>query len=57
MGVEQVEYILNQTEMSTIVCSGQYAEKIIQMKSEGMAAHVNNLILMEGEQINDEKRL
>ena len=56
MGVEQVEYILNQTELTSIVCAGAYAEKIIKMKSEGMATHVRDLILMEGETISDEMR-
>lgn len=49
MGIEQVEYILNQTEMTTIVCAAQYAEKLIKMKADGMATHVTDLVLMEGE--------
>ena len=53
MGVEQVEYILNQTEMTTVVCARAYAEKIITMKSEGMAQFITDLILMEGEPFED----
>ena len=40
MGVEQVDYILNQTQMTTIVCSKDYAEKIAKMRSEGGASQV-----------------
>ena len=32
MGVVSLEYILNQTEMTTIVCSGEYIMKIVEMK-------------------------
>ena len=32
MGVVSLEYILNQTEMTTIVCSGEYIMKIVDMK-------------------------
>ena len=54
MGVEQVEFILKQTEMTSIVCAGQYAEKIIDMAGNGMAQHIRNIVLMEGESVSDE---
>jgi long-subunit acyl-CoA synthetase (AMP-forming) len=56
MGVEQVDYILNQTELTTIVCAGQYAEKLIKMKSKSMASKVTALILMDGETIEQSSR-
>jgi len=37
MGTSAVEFILNQTEMTTIICSGFYVGKLVQMKSDGMA--------------------
>ena len=37
MGTSSVEFILNQTEMTSIICSGEYIEKIVNMKKDGMA--------------------
>jgi len=54
MGAEQVEYILNQTEMTSIVCAAEYAKKIIKMKKEGMAAHITSIVLMTGESLDAE---
>ena len=45
MSVEQVDFILNQTEMSTIVCTADYAKKLIDMKKSGKAVYVNALIV------------
>lgn len=45
MSVDQVDFILNQTEMSTIVCTADYAKKLIDMKKSGKAVHVNALIV------------
>ena len=47
MGPESVDFILNQTEMSSIVVSAVYAAKIIQMKKDGLAGYIKNLILMD----------
>ena len=46
MSVEQVDFILNQTEMTTLVVTPDYAKKIITMKSQGLAQHVQNLIVV-----------
>ena len=35
MGADQVEFILNQTEMSTIVCAPEFIAKVVQMKKDG----------------------
>lgn len=45
MAKEQVDYILNQTEMRTVVCSNVYARKLIEMKKDGMAQHLTGLII------------
>jgi long-chain acyl-CoA synthetase len=47
MGQKQVDYILNQTEMCTILCSSQYLPKIIDMKKVGLAGMVKNLVMMD----------
>lgn len=47
MGPEQVDYILNQTEMPTVVCSLDYAQKLIKMKRENMATMLRNLIVVD----------
>ena len=47
MSVENVEFIFNQTEMTTVVCTIDYAKKIIAMKDQEQAAHIANLIIMD----------
>ena len=47
MGEGQVDFILNQTEMRTILCSGQYLDKVKAMKEKGLAGHVKNLIMID----------
>merc|ERR1719350_186184 len=47
MGPEQVDYILNQTEMPTVVCSPDYAQKLIKMKQENMASYLKALIVVD----------
>ena len=32
MSAEQVDFILNQTEMRTLVCTADYAAKLVDMK-------------------------
>jgi long-chain acyl-CoA synthetase len=47
MGTSSVEFILNQTEMTSIICSGDYIEKIVNMKKDGMAQHIKNLVTID----------
>lgn len=47
MGQEQVDFILKQTEMQTILCSAQYLGKVIDMKKAGLATFIKNLIMMD----------
>lgn len=56
MGVSQVDFILNQTEMSTIVGTLNYAKKVLDMKKNGQATHIKNLVLVGESQVpNDVK--
>jgi len=45
MSAEQVNFILNQTELTSLVCTDDYANKIIAMKKDGKAAHITSLIV------------
>ena len=44
MGAAQMDFILNQTEMTTVVCAAEYIPKFIQMKSDGLAGTVKNIV-------------
>ena len=54
MGVDQVEFILNQTEMSTIFCTVPYAKKTLTMKQSGKASGIENLVLMDCDTVDAE---
>lgn len=47
MGTVSVEFILNQTEMKTIICSGEYIRRIVDMKKDSMASHITALVTMD----------
>lgn len=48
MSAEQVDFILNQTEMQTVVCSKDYALKLIEMKRSGeKAGLLRNLVVID----------
>ena len=47
MGAEQVDFILDQTELSTIVCEPVFVAKIVQMKKDGQAEYLKNLVIMD----------
>lgn len=44
MGPQSVDFILNQTELTTIYCSGEYVKKLLAMKKDGLAKHIVNLV-------------
>jgi long-chain acyl-CoA synthetase len=48
MGNSAVDFIIEQTELGTIVCSKEYLKKVFIMKKEGLARHVKTLISMNG---------
>ena len=47
MGFDAVEFILNQTELTSIVCASDYVKKILAMRENGMAAKIKTLIAMD----------
>ena len=47
MGVDQIDFILNQTEMSTLILEPDFVPKMIQMKKDGQAAYIKNLVIMD----------
>lgn len=47
MGVTQVDYILNQTELTTVFCSDNYVKTILGMKENGHAVNIKNLVCFE----------
>jgi long-chain acyl-CoA synthetase len=56
MGNSAVDFIIEQTELRTIVCSKEYIKKVFAMKKEGLARHVKTLISMNGgvEEVREE---
>jgi len=44
MGAETVNYILNQTELTTLFVAGEYVSKIIQMRKDGLAGNLKNVV-------------
>jgi len=44
MGNEAVDYIIRQTELTTVFCTGDYIAKLISMKKDGLAAAVTSLV-------------
>jgi long-chain acyl-CoA synthetase len=47
MGSVSVEFILNQTEMTSIICSGEYIQRIVTMRKENMAGNIKTLITLD----------
>ena len=45
MSVEQVDFITNQTEMTTILCTEDFAKKLINMRKIGKAMTVSTLVV------------
>lgn len=44
MSAASVDYILNQTELTSIFASSDYINKVITMKKEGLAKTIKNLV-------------
>ena len=55
MGVSSVEFILNQTEMSSIICSSEYCEKIYNMKKDGMAQYIKCLVVLDDKRSKEDQ--
>jgi long-subunit acyl-CoA synthetase (AMP-forming) len=43
-GPESVNMIVEQTELSTIFCSGDFVKKIMDMKKSGVAKTITNIV-------------
>ena len=43
---EQVDYIIRQTEMTSVVCTEDYAKRLITMKGKGMVPSIQKVILV-----------
>ena len=44
MGVDAVDFIMKQTELSCVFCDSSYTAKVIQMRKDGLATTVKHLI-------------
>lgn len=47
MGAQSVDFILKQTELSTIFVAKEYIAKLISMKKDGLASKVKNLVTFD----------
>jgi long-subunit acyl-CoA synthetase (AMP-forming) len=47
MSVKAVDYIMNQTKITTIFCEGGLVKKIIQMKKDGLSGSLVNLVVYD----------
>jgi len=47
MGAGSVDYILNQTELTSIFASNDYINKILTMKKDGIATKIQNLVAFD----------
>ena len=44
LGPQSVEFVINQTKLTTIACAGQYLKTLIMLKSQGRAGSLLNLV-------------
>jgi len=54
MGVQTVDYILNQTELTTMFVAGEYVSKLIQMRKDGLSPNLKHVVSFD-EVTADEK--
>lgn len=54
MGVSSVDFILEQTELSTMFTTMEYIKKVIQMKKDNLARTVKNFVCFD--EITDKDR-
>lgn len=53
LGVDSIEYIINQTEMKTIICSADKIKSIIDLKAEGKIKHTTHIVYFDEIKIED----
>ena len=44
LGPQSVEFVINQTKLTTIACAGQYLKTLILLKNQGRADSLLNLV-------------
>lgn len=44
LGPQAVEFVISQTELTSISCAGQYVNNLLKLKKEGKAKSVENII-------------
>lgn len=54
MGVQAVDFILEQTELNTLFCTMDYVKKIIQMKKDGFARSIKHVVSFDA--VSDQER-
>jgi len=47
MSVKAVDFIMEQTKLTTIFCEGGLVKKVIQMKKDGLASTLENLVIYD----------
>lgn len=47
MGNDTVDYILKQTELSTIFCADEYVAKLITMRKGGLATNITKIVTFD----------
>lgn len=47
MGFQAVDYILEQTELTTLFCTMEYVKKIVQMKKDGLARSIKAAVCFD----------
>ena len=57
MSEDQIDFILNQTGISTMFMSAALLPKMIQLKKNGLAAGITNIVLMNDEETDDCEQL
>lgn len=47
LGPSAVEFVIRQTELTTITCAGQYVAGLLKLKKDGKAQSVKNIVSFE----------
>lgn len=47
MGLSAVDYIVNQTELTTLFLSNEYIQKVVTMKKEGLAKTLTSVVTFD----------
>ena len=54
LGSDVVEFILNQTELTTISCAREYVDSLIKLKAEGKANYLKNIVFFDRYTLHNE---